>query len=159
MKRKTVFVASIITVFVLCGVVFLTKNSLEREIISSGSHHSVFELMREKGAIEWGAGTNVWFAQYYDISNNLFSDTYQCPLAIRDYVVAYVEYSDDFVEVNLVVRDIFDESKYYREFSLDDVSSAVNPVNEVKFIGNKEMEVTYLTGEDCKTKTEVIQLD
>lgn len=110
-------------------------------------------------SIEWGAGTGVYLAEYYDINKDLFSDTYQCPLAVQGYKVAYVEHSDDFIDGKLVISDIFDRANYYKEFYLDDMSSITTPVSKVEFIDQKEVKVSYFMGEDNEEKTKILQLN
>lgn len=101
------------------------------------------------------AGSYVISTQYYDIENDVFSEIYETPLAVHENMVVYVDETK-----KLIVRDIFDSSKYYKEFKLNFADSAVpvSLINKVKFIEDKKLQVTYLSGKKYKEVTEYLVL-
>ncbi len=110
-------------------------------------------------SIEWGGGSDTWLGQYYDIDKNICSNIIQSPFALLEQKIVYLALSDDVTGHKMVVSDVFDETKYYKELHIDDLSSAINPILSVEFINNQELKVCYLSGEDYEEKTQVFQID
>lgn len=110
-------------------------------------------------SISFSGGTGRCFMQtrFYDIEADKFSEDYWAVLTVDDHRVVYMD--DDTRK--LVVRDIFDKAKYSKEFKLDINSSSIasNLINEVEFLGDSEIKVTYLSGEDYDEKETTLQLD
>lgn len=110
-------------------------------------------------SIQIGGGTGVFLTQYYDILKDLFSEIYDSPFAVKNRKVAYMELSNGNLE--LVVRDIFDKSEYYKGFKLN-FSPVANPADAIinaKFLGESTLEVTYLSGEKYDSTTVALQLN
>ncbi len=101
--------------------------------------------------VQAGTGTGTQWGYYYDPGTDVFSDVFQ---SIRDESNGKVVYTRQNA---VVVRDIFDESKYFKEITdfVNTLSPTVEPFAEVQFADDgKYIEVTYLTGEDYKEITE-----
>ena len=109
-------------------------------------------------SIEIVAGTELWLTQYYDTDKDLFSEVFPSPLALQDNKVVYMVFADNAYK--LIVSDIFDPSKYYKEFSLD-FSPVANPVNaiiSVEYLGNDKLQVKYLSNGNRDKKSVILQL-
>ena len=107
-------------------------------------------------SIEISAGTNLCLTQYYDIKADKFSEIFQTPLATQNNKVVYMKDSE-----TLIVRDIFDESRYVKEFRLDFSTSAVPAtlIKEAEFVNDDKLKITYLSGEDYNETTEMLLLN
>lgn len=101
--------------------------------------------------VQAGTGIATQWGYYYDPSTDVFSDVFE---SIRDESNGKVVYTRQNA---VVVRDIFDESKYFKEITEfeNTLSPTVEPFAEVQFTDDgKYIEVTYLTGADYKEITE-----
>jgi len=101
--------------------------------------------------VQAGTGTGAQWGYYYDPGMDVFSDVFE---SIRDESNGKVAYTRQNA---IVIRDIFDESKYFKEITKFEniLSQTVEPFVEVQFTDDgKYIEVTYLTGADYKETTE-----
>lgn len=64
-----------------------------------------------------GAGTGVWFCEYYDIVHDRFSEPFECAAAAKYQKVAFPKFREDGSV--LVIRDMFEAENCYQEFPLD----------------------------------------
>lgn len=105
--------------------------------------------------VQAGTGTGTQWGYYYDPGMDVFSEVFESILDESDGKVAYARQNA------VVIRDIFDESKYFKEITVfeNTLSPTVEPFVEVQFSDDgKYIEVTYLTGEDYKETTEQFAL-
>lgn len=101
--------------------------------------------------VQAGTGTGAQWGYYYDPGMDVFSDVFESILDESDGKVAYSRQNA------IVIRDIFDESKYFKEITEfeNTLSPTVEPFMDVRFTDDgKYVEVTYLTGEDYRETTE-----
>jgi hypothetical protein len=119
----------------------------------------IIYLTKSLMSISWGAGTETWLTQYYNIKEDIFSEIFVSPLEMHNNKVAYSDYSVSRGETLLIVRHVFDKSRYYKEFYLEDLSEAASPIRKVTFINNTEIKVTYLAGNDYEKKSVILKLD
>lgn len=106
--------------------------------------------------IHIGVGTETFYCVYYDILNDRFSEQYESPVAAEYHKVAFLDHRDD--EIVLVVRDMFDEKNYYKEFHRD-FAAAVSPVTYAEFKFEDTLLFTYMASdffETQKYKTELL---
>ena len=95
--------------------------------------------------ISIGWGTGIIVHKYYDVQNNRFSEEYSYVAASSGNLVAYIEGSS-LSDRALVVRDIFDESVFYKSFSLDFLSTEHHPIESATFTdGEAELNLVYLS--------------
>jgi hypothetical protein len=118
-------------------------------------------LMRDNTflSISIGAGTGVFSTQYYDIERDLFSEAFQTPLVAEHGMVVYVDIFERGFK--FIVRDIFEKSKYYKEFELD-LSPVTNPadaVSQIEFLDRDRLTITYLSGLEYVEKTSIFCLN
>lgn len=101
--------------------------------------------------VQAGTGTGAQWGYYYDPGMDVFSEVFQ---SIRDESDGKVVYTRQNA---VVIQDIFDESKYFKEITEfeNTLSPTVEPFVDVQFTDDgKYIEVTYLTGADYKETTE-----
>ncbi len=109
--------------------------------------------------IRQGAGTGIWYSYYFDRKNNRVSPIYESPMLAGNGKVVVPKTG------KLAVADIFDKNVYYKELLIADYPPVANPVNafqEIKWVGDNKLSVTYLAGkkgENYITKTVVFDLN
>jgi len=102
-----------------------------------------------------GPSRGLQWGYYYDTKADVLSRTYYYILDEKDGKVAYGGLD------KLVVRDIFDKAKYYKEFTTFKLplSKMVDPITSAEFTGNgNSIKVTYLSGDDYREVSEVFDL-
>lgn len=102
------------------------------------------------------AGTGrgcIWF-YYYDVIENQSSTPHDYPLAQKDPLVAY------FDGGHVVVSDLFDQEKYYKEIVLNHTfSNTIEPVLGAQFTEDlSHLIVLYEAGEEGKIIREIVDL-
>ena len=110
-------------------------------------------------SINIGVGTGISLTQFYDINRNIFSELFFSVVSEGQGNIIHMTVLDD--TIRLVVRDIFDKSKLYKEFELD-FSPVANPVDaiiSVDFLDENVFEISYLSGEDYIAKTRVFEIN
>lgn len=106
-------------------------------------------------SISTGAGSFVGQGQYYDIEADNFSELFESLLATSGNLVVYVKTPNV-----LVIRDIFDKTKYFKEVTLDLAEAAVPTavISKIEFVEDGKLKVTYLSGEEYIEKTATIEI-
>lgn len=105
--------------------------------------------------VQAGTGMATQWGYYYDVEKDVISRTFN---SIFDQCNDKVIYCD---KSTIIVRDIFDKTKYYQEFSgfQEEFSEVAFPYTDVKFVnGAKSIKVSYLSGIDYKEITEIIEI-
>lgn len=105
--------------------------------------------------IQAGTGIGTQWGYFYDINKNKFSAIFQSIYDENNKKVAYGSLN------KVIVADIFDDNKYYQEFSSFEkpFSSVAVPIIGAEFAedGNS-LEVTYLSGGSYEVITEIKEL-
>lgn len=107
-----------------------------------------------------GMGTGIALDQYYSVTKDSLSRIYQYAVAYHQEKIAYIyipNTESSFTNRILIVRNVFDKSKYYKEFMLD-FSPAASPITGAEFTSENQLKVTYQTGEDYTEITEILEL-
>lgn len=121
------------------------------EVVDSGStssrlpHISLIDDHTVKFTLQTGTGLGTQWGYYYNAERDVRSRIFMC---IYDEYGGKTVYGD--VE-RIIVRDIFDKTKYYREISSfkNPLSDSVEPIINANFINNgRSVKVIYLTGKD-----------
>lgn len=105
--------------------------------------------------LQAGTGIGTQWGYYYDTIIDTFSPIFQSIYDQCDGKVAYGEVG------KIIIRDIFDQTKYYQEISSfrKPLSVAAEPIIKSQFVnGGTGIKVTYLTGPDYEEVTETIDL-
>lgn len=106
-----------------------------------------------KFSLQTGTGKSTQWGFYYDIHNDIKSDTMTCVYDEYENKVAYGEKN------KIVIRDIFDNSPagYYFEISSfsPPLSDIVEPILNATFLRDgDEIEVIYFSGDDSNEITQ-----
>ena len=108
-----------------------------------------------KVTLQAGTGLGTQWGYYYDINADVFSRVFQ---SIYDQQKGKVAYGDI---KKVIVRDIFDKTKYYQEISSfrEPLAEVAEPIKNVEFINNGEsVKISYLTGDNYRETTEIFNL-
>ncbi len=102
-------------------------------------------------AIQAGTGIGTQYGYYYDMNRNIFSEVFQSIYDQNNCKVAYGEHD------KVIVRNIFDKTKYYKEISVFDkaFSKVAKPIINAEFSSDgKSITIKYLTGPDYREVSE-----
>lgn len=103
--------------------------------------------------IRFHGGTYAELCKYYDVNNNKFSKEFWNPFLIKNNKIVYF----DGESKKLIIKDIFDERTYYKEFSRD--LSLNTPPDTIELINeDKQLKITYRTQKDFIKVSETIDL-
>lgn len=132
-------------------------------IIDEGYHDARGSFdMDQKGdfvTLNYGYGGNSWQERYYDVSNGQVSRFFERPIQRSDELVAYfsVNHSDQII---LVVQNIFDPNKYYKEIIRDFSDHVIKDEAKAAFSeNNTKLEISYWAGPDHEWVSEIIDLE
>lgn len=93
-----------------------------------------------------GAGTGLRNCKYYDTENKIKSDWFETPLlANNTFVISFNKLTKP---TGIVVQDIFDKSKFYKEYGVNFSSDEFYPLKNIKFINDDTIEITYVSNEN-----------
>ena len=105
-----------------------------------------------------GAGTGVWWHRFYDTNNGVVSEAFhQVKLAQHRRLVKTVWVDGRHI---IVVRDIFDKSKFYREFEFDFYiySASFVPITHLEFLDENTLKIVHM-GVELEDKTAILNID
>ena len=102
-----------------------------------------------------GVGTESFYCIYYDIVNDRFSEQFWSPVAAEYHKVAFLDHRDE--ETVLVIRDMFDEKIFYKEFRRD-FAAAVSPVTYAEFRYEDTLLITYMASDFFETQKYTTEL-
>jgi len=104
-------------------------------------------------------GGNVSQNQYFNTDKNLISPIYYNPSLVENGKIVYMTYEGS--KFKLIVRDLFDKSKFYKEYEREfsHIATPYSILISAKFIDSNKLQVTYLAGKDYKKVTEIISLN
>lgn len=104
-------------------------------------------------------GGNVSQYKYFNLNDNLVSQIYDNPSLVENGKIVYMTYEDD--KIKLIISDLFDKSKFYKEYNRDfsPVAAPYNALVDAKFIDSSKLQITYLSGSNRKQVTEIINLN
>ena len=108
-------------------------------------------------SVQTGTGLSTNYAKYYDLKNSKTSETFHYVLTAKDNYVVCADYRNG--EHIIIVQDIFDKEKYYKEYELENVSPvAADFAVEGHFNEKGNINITYLSGENYKETNYTIVL-
>ena len=105
--------------------------------------------------IQTGTGIGTQYGYFYLVDEMKFSETFQSILDQSENLVAYID------KEKVVVRDIFDKTKYDKEISdfRDPFSNVAQPITNASFSDDsKTITVTYLTGDNFREVSETFEI-
>ena len=108
-------------------------------------------------SVQTGTGLPTNYAKYYDLKNSKTSKTFNYVLTAKDNYVVCADYRNG--KHIIIVQDIFDKEKYYKEYELENVSPvAADFAVEGHFNKQGNINITYLSGENYKETNYTIVL-
>ncbi len=115
---------------------------------------SIVEKGLVKLRLQAGTGNSTAWCYYYDIDQNKFSETFYNVLGEKGNLVVLAD------KQNIIVRNIFDADAFYKEITTfsHPLSKSTDPFLTVEFVNEKQISITYLSGEDFEKITETIDL-
>lgn len=132
--------------------------SIDGKLLDEGSTDRPIQInlvSNEVIELRFGMGSGISSHKFYDIKNGIISREYQNVLLSSSSLCVHV---DDSNLTKLVVEDIFDSEKYYKEFDLN-LSKVPTPIEKIEFINNNtKIKISYLEGEEMITKTTILDL-
>ncbi len=134
----------------------------ESEIVDSGSSIKTpsFELVGDhlmELCVQTGTGLSTNYAKYYDLNGSKISQIFHYVLTAKDNYVVCADYRND--KHLIIVQDIFDKEKYYKEYELENVSPvAADFVVDGYFNTNGNINITYISGDEFKESNYTILL-
>ena len=106
-------------------------------------------------------GSPAQLYRYYDINNNAFSSEsfWNRALVLDDGKIVYMSMDEESKTV-LVIQDIFDKEKYYKEIHRDFSPLAVPSLTllDAQVTENGDLEITYYSGSEQNIENETISL-
>ena len=102
-----------------------------------------------------GTGIGTQWGYYYDGKKDVFSRVFNSIFDQHRELVAYRSNG------GVIVRDIFDKTKFYQEISSfkEPFAETVDPIVKAEFSEDgKSIEITYLSGDDYKEVTEYAEI-
>lgn len=126
----------------------------EGESLDSGSSETAPSLWslgdyKMQLSVQDGIGSSTNHAKYYDLKNSKKSKTFDYVLTAKDDHVVSADYRKG--EHIIIVQDIFDKEKYYKEYKLENVSDVgADFAVDGYFDEEGNIIITYLSGENCK---------
>lgn len=107
-----------------------------------------------KVSVQSGTGRSTQWTYYYNVKDSLFSPVFYYTLNERANLVAY------FDGQKIIIRDVFDDKKYYKEIELQkDLSKTTDPIENAIFSTDlKQITVFYVSGPDFQQTSEIINL-
>ena len=106
-------------------------------------------------------GSSAVLFRYYDIKNDCLStDSFWNRSFVVDNKIFYMDINKENNRMILIVRDIFDKTKYYKEFERDFSKTAVPSLalKSIKILDKENFEIEYFSGEQYELKQEVISI-
>lgn len=107
-------------------------------------------------------GSSASLCSYYDIQNNILSQSFWNPSFVDGTIIIYMDFNENRdPNTLLIIQNIFNKNILYEEIVRDFSPTAVvsMAVESVKFVDQNTIELTYLRGTDFISTTETIKLE
>ncbi len=106
-------------------------------------------------SVQTGTGISTRWTIYCDVNSGNVSDTYYSVLGEYAENVVFVNYDNG--RYSIVIQDVFDNGKYFKEVILEDVSEVADPVVEFVKLDDK-IKIVYLRGDDLLESELIIEM-
>lgn len=101
-------------------------------------------------------GSPAHYIFYFDKGRGKVSDTFFNPILVDNRYVAYMEYEP---EMELIIRDLFDEGKFYKKIVRDfSMVTDLNSAMSIEVVNKENFLIEYFKGEDYEVVKEVIPM-
>lgn len=138
--------------------------SADKEVVFSETTDRLLSItMLDENTVDInkGMGTGLAFHKYYSVTENKFSREFSYVICAKNNIVAYINIPKENSLENrtVVVRNIFDGNKYFKEFELG-FSPVDTPVVNAEFNDNmSDLNITYLQGETQEEISQTLALN
>lgn len=99
-------------------------------------------------------GTGLQNCKYYDTEEKKKSDWFETPILSNNQFVVRLNKSTN--PNGIIVEDIFDKSNFYKEYKVNFSNHEVWPLEDIRFIEDKTIEITYISDNNDRIETKVI---
>lgn len=114
---------------------------------------------KENLLILWyGFGFSSWQCRYYDVAKEKVSRFFWKPVQSSDKLIVYFK-TDEDEKITLIVQDIFDVDKYYKEIEREFSGMVIRDFCQAEFLDDNKLRITYWINPDDVEITEIISLD
>ncbi|MBQ2676727.1 MAG: hypothetical protein IJF54_04945 [Clostridia bacterium] len=138
---------------------YVTDNNGRNIDIGYHSYRGSFGFSTKDNILimEYGHGGSAWDERYYDVTTGRVSRFFEKPIAKSKELVAYFSLKDG--KILLVVQNMFDPAKYYKEITRDFSDFVIKDHCTAEFIDNNtKLDITYWVNPNDEKITETIDL-
>lgn len=117
------------------------------------------EIKKVDGLLELcvSAGTGLRNCRYYDTKNSKKSEWFETPIYSNGQII--ICFNNLTKPTGIIVENIFDKSKYHKEYKINFSSEKVYPIENIEFINENEIEITYVSNDSDKIESKTITID
>lgn len=119
---------------------------------------SIIQVGKDTILIRIGRGDS-WTTKFINGKTNRISDSFENISAYNEQLVVYGIYEDE--QLKIVIRDIYDKDKIYKEVfdTFPNVAVGSYIIKDAQIIDEHSVQLTYYVGDEWEEKEKLIQLD
>ena len=119
---------------------------------------TIIQVDKDTVLIRNGKGDS-WTAKFINGKTNRVSDSFENISAYNGQLVVYGIYEDE--QLKIVIRDIYDKDKVYKEVidTFPNVAVGAYIIKDAQIIDEHSVHLTYYVGDEWEEKDKVILLD
>lgn len=119
---------------------------------------SIIQVGKDTILIRIGRGDS-WITKFINGKTNRISDSFENISAYNEQLVVYGIYEDE--QLKIVIRDIYDKDKVYKEVidTFPNVAVGSYIIKDAQIIDEHSVRLTYYVGDEWEEKEKLIQLD
>lgn len=119
---------------------------------------SIIQVGKDTILIRIGRGDS-WITKFINGKTNRISDSFENISAYNEQLVVYGIYEDE--QLKIVIRDIYDKDKVYKEVfdMFPNVAVGSYIIKDAQIIDEHSVRLTYYVGDEWEEKEKLIQLD
>lgn len=119
---------------------------------------TIIQVDKDTVLIRNGKGDS-WTAKFINGKTNRVSDSFENISAYNGQLVVYGIYEDE--QLKIVIRDIYDKDKVYKEVidTFPNVAVGAYIIKDAQIIDKHSVHLTYYVGDEWEEKDKVILLD
>lgn len=117
----------------------------------------ILQIGKDTILIKVGGGDS-WKTKFVNGKTNRISDSFENISAFNEQFVVYGIYEDG--QLKIVIRDIYDKDKFYKEIidTFPDVAVGSYIIKDAQFVDNDYLYLNYYVGNEWEEKEEMILL-
>ena len=123
-----------------------------------GAEPIIMQVDKDTILIRTGKGDS-WITKFINGKTNRVSDNFENISAYNGQLVVYGIYEDE--QLKIVIRDIYDKDKVYKEVidTFPNVAVGSYIIKDAQIIDEQSVDLTYYVGDEWEEKEEVVALD